>query len=100
MYDGGNDMRKKNTFWRDWSGDIKVEWQIIGAMLGLIVLCFVCVASVELMQHWWDTAQCNQLANMNPQFDFNFTYLNGCMVKTHEGNAWISATKILELINQ
>lgn len=93
-------MRKKNTFWRDWSGDIKIQWQILAFALGLIALFPICTGSIMLLQYVFDSAQCTQFAAMNPQFDFDFTFLNGCMVKTQEGNAWISATKILELINQ
>jgi len=93
-------MRKKNTFWRDWSGDIKLEWQAIGALLVLFIIVFACAGSGTLLEYVLDFAQCEQFATMNPQFDFNHTFLNGCMVKTQEGNAWISATKILELINQ
>ena len=91
--------RKKNTFFRDWAGDIKVEWQMVGFVLALILLFVVCGTLIEAFNYFWQSARCDQFAAMNPQFDFHFTYMNGCLVRTQESNTWISATKILELIN-
>jgi hypothetical protein len=82
-------------FFNDY-GSLHDRWILIGALLAILVLLFSCLGLMELMSY----AQCKEFANMNPRFDFNWTILNGCMVKTQDSNAWISATKILELINQ
>ena len=85
----------KDGFFLTSYGMLHDRWIFLGSILFLVLFIASCGGLFEL-QEW---LKCNQLASMNPVFNFDYTFLNGCMVQTQESNAWVSATKLLELIN-
>ena len=75
-----------------------------GLELPLIMLkaaLFVAILSVGLILLLYAlpmSLACNQLADLNPAFDFDWTFLNGCLVRTEGMDIWIPVENIRTLI--
>ncbi len=66
----------------------------ITMLLGLIILITVAVVIGVILS----ALTCNQLADINQSLEFNWTYLNGCLVRTEGMDVWIPAENIRTLI--
>ena len=70
-------------------------------LLILKILLFVVLISgglILLLYALPMSLACNQLADLNPAFDFDWTFLNGCLVRTEGMDIWIPVGNIRTLI--
>lgn len=90
----------KETFFRNEYGYIKDDWEIVlaGTLLILAIIFMLLLFIVPTVLH--EIAKCNQLADFNPQLEFVWTRLNGCMVRTSEGGVMMPVSKLFELVSK
>jgi hypothetical protein len=62
---------------------------ILAIFIGLVLFVFV-VASVFYLT---ETAKCNELKMLNPDYEFQFKWGNGCMMKSSSG-LWLPVGNI------
>ena len=70
--------------------------------LGMIVLAVFIVMVIfvvaSTLAYGWSYISCRQYADLNQQFDFAWTTLNGCLVRTEGMDIWIPTQNIRTLI--
>lgn len=68
-------------------GDLVVVFVIISVIVAVTFGCGVFATYIS-----GDTT-CSEFASQNPQYQFKYTFWNGCLVRTPNG-VWLSASKM------